>query len=147
MSRTISAFRSPSLVITLVCVAMAPSLRAGSGCPNWSSHFDGITREEVIRELRNRDWDAVIEQAGGPTKVIIAFKDGLKNARERLANAEEAVQRTAADENARRSKVTWQECADPQTVLMAAKCEVLNMSELIMTLQGSIELAECRKGR
>jgi hypothetical protein len=123
---------------------MASALNAGD-CPNWSPKFDQITNPEVKDKLKQMtDWDAVCEQSGGAAKIIVIFKANIKTAKEHLAKAQDAADQLAASEQDKRRPVTWEECKNPGNAFMAAKCEVLNMQELILSLDGSIDLAQCR---
>ncbi len=117
----------------------------GQSCPNWSPKFDEITNSEVKSQLQQMNWDAAIEQAGGPDATIVAFNSILADARTRLDNAARAVQQLAADRESAQLDATWDECSGPRNALMAAKCEYLNMTELILSAEGSIELVQCRQ--
>ena len=115
-------------------------------CQNWSSKFDTVTNPDVLRDLRSkRNWDSLIEQAGGPDAVILQFRSAMADARTRLSSARAASRQLAARPEDATSSVTWGQCKAASNALMAAKCEALNMTELIATAEGSIELAQCRK--
>jgi hypothetical protein len=132
-----------SLTVTML-VGAAFTLHAGD-CPNWSPKFDRITNPEVIEKLKQMtDWDAVCEQSGGAAKIIVIFKANIKTAKEHLETAQAAADQLAASEADKRRTVTWEECKNAKSAFMAAKCEVLNMQELILSLDGSIDLARCR---
>lgn len=115
-----------------------------SPCPNWSPKFDKITNPEVKKKLKEmKDWDGLIAESGGPVKILITFKNSLKDAKKRLEIAQQDVDKLASDEASKRPS-TWEECKNPVNALAASSCEVLNLQELILTLEGSIELAQCR---
>jgi hypothetical protein len=126
------------LLLTLGCAAAAQS------CPNWSPKFDQITNKEVLAALRSTDWDAGIEQAGGPEAAIALFKATLKDARQHKEIAAQAAEDTASSTHVI-FDATWDQCKSNLGANMAAKCEYLNMSELIMAMEGSIEIAQCRE--
>jgi hypothetical protein len=117
----------------------------GQSCPNWSPKFDEITNPEVRSQLQQMNWDAAIEQAGGPDATIVAFNSILADARTRRDNAARIVEQIAADREAAQLNATWDDCRNPGNALMAAKCEYLNMTEMILSAEGSIELVQCRE--
>jgi hypothetical protein len=98
-----------------------------------------------LAKLKTTNWDELIAAAGGPEAIIASSKVTLQDARERLKNAAEAAKATSATENEPVDDATWGECKSPGGAHMAAKCEHLNMSEMILTLEGTIELAQCRQ--
>jgi hypothetical protein len=117
----------------------------GQSCPNWSPKFDEITNPDVRAQLQQMNWDGTIAQNGGPEATIALFKSTLEDAQSHRDNAAQIVQDVAADPEAARLDATWDDCRPPANALMAAKCEYLNMTELILTAEGSIELAQCRQ--
>lgn len=114
-------------------------------CPNWSPKFDEITNPEVKSRLQQTDWDAAIQQGGGADAVIASFETLIENARIGRDNAARAVQQLAADSESARLDATWGECRQGGNALLAEKCQYLNLSELILVSEGSIELAQCRR--
>lgn len=133
----------PFLIIVPIVVLSTSA--AAAGCPNWSSKFDGVQNPEVRAKLRSTtNWDDLIAQSGGPNAVLVQAKGILVDARERLATAQEAARRLAATDAGARSSVTWSECSGNLNALMAAKCEALNMNEVIMVTEGQLELVQCR---
>ena len=136
------------LQVALIVVLCGCAEAVSGTCANWSSKFDGITNPDVRRELRSRgDWDALIEQSDGPQAVIATARSSIVDGRTRLKDAQISVAALAANESVARSKVSWDECQRGTSALVAAKCEVMNMQDLILSMEGTIELAQCRTHR
>lgn len=137
-----------SVVITVVAFValLAVTSSGGQKCPNWSSIFDKITNEEALAKLREMDWDKAIADAGGPEEAIASFKVLRKDAQKRLENADRAAEATKADSGPVKYDATWAQCRNKNMgAHQAAKCEHLNMTELIYSIDGSIELIKCRQ--
>lgn len=135
---------NPLILLSALIAVWSSSVNA-AGCPNWSPKFDGIQNPEVRANLRSTtNWDDLIAQSGGPNAILVQAKSVLIDARQRLATAQEAARRLAANDAAARSPVTWSQCSGNLNALMAAKCEALNMSEVIMLMEGQTELVQCR---
>jgi hypothetical protein len=133
------------LALTLGLLVTATSSKT-AGCPNWSSKFDQITNEEVIEKLKTTDWDKLIADAGGPEAFIAQLKVLRKDAQERLENADRAAEATKPDSGPVKYDATWAECRKKEGgAHKAAKCEHLNMTEMILYIDGAIELAKCRQ--
>jgi hypothetical protein len=136
-----------------VAVALGLWMLTGSiavsaqACPNWSPKFDKVTNREVLTSLKKTNWDQAFAD-GGPAAAIAACKVTLKDAQQRLENAAEAARDTAASGGTLDlDAVTWADCTADNTrnnALGAAECEYLNMKEMILVLEGTIGLAQCR---
>ena len=124
---------------------LSATVISAQSCPNWSAKFDKITNKGVLNTLRNSNWDDLIAASGGPEAIIAASRVTLRDARERLQGASEAAHATSANPGEKIDDLTWEDCKSAEGANMAAKCEYLNMSELILTLEGTIELAQCRQ--
>jgi len=142
--------KSKYVAVTLgVWILTASIALSAQACPNWSPKFDKVTNKKVLASLKTTNWDQAFAD-GGPAAAIAACKVTLKDAQQRLKNAAEAAKDTAtAGETLNLDAVTWADCnaddANAQNnALLAAECEYLNMKEMIFTLQGTIELAQCR---
>jgi hypothetical protein len=129
-----------------ICLLAAVTLSTAQQCPNWSAKFDQITNQEVVAKLRATNWDKAIADAGGPEQIIASLKVTRKDAQQRLENADRAAEATNAGPGPVRYDATWSQCRSGNGgANQAAKCEHLNMTEMILTLDGSIELAKCRQ--
>ena len=138
----------PPLAILVITAMFSNSVAWAGTCPNWSSKFDEIRNPQVVQELRSRNnWDNLIEQSGGSDAVIITAKSTILDARSRLQTAQKVAAQLAVNDSDARSRVTWDQCSSASNALMAAKCEALNMQEVILSMEGTIELAQCRLGR
>ena len=134
-----------SPILIMLGVSLNCSIASSASCPNWSPKFDAIKNPEVIREMRSRtDWDSLIEQSGGASAVIAVAKSTILDARSRLQDAKTVVTKLAANESVAQSGATWGQCKTAESAVMAAKCEVLNMQEVILSMEGTIDLATCR---
>jgi hypothetical protein len=130
--------------LTLSVLLSGPGSRAQQ-CPTWSPKFNLITNPEILQKLRNFDWDKAVADAGGPEEVIASMKVTLKDAQDRLQNADRAAEATKAYGGPVIYDATWDQCRNTNMgANMAAKCEHLNMTEMILFLEGSIELLRCR---
>jgi hypothetical protein len=133
-----------AILVVIVLAGMGTSAVLAQACPNWSPKFDRITNKEVIAKLKQTNWDEGIAAAGGPEGIIASSKVTLKDAQRRLVLAKEAAEATSSDGQLR--SVTWDECKyNNASANSAANCEYLNMSEMILALEGTIELAQCRQ--
>jgi len=143
-------WRGLGVLAIIVGAVLLPGGGHATDCANWSSKFDGIKNPEVRAEFRSRSdrrsWDQLIEEAGGPAKALVLFRNDLRDARSRLDNANGAAEALKAAGTTDR-EITWQECSGQTNARTAARCEALNMREMIMALEGSIELVQCRMGR
>jgi hypothetical protein len=129
-----------------ICLLATATLSTAQQCPNWSAKFDQVTNQQVIAKLRATNWDQAIADSGGPEQMIAALKVTRKDAKQRLENADRAAEATKADPGPVRYDASWAQCQSGNGgANQAAKCEHLNMTEMILTLDGSIELAECRQ--
>lgn len=134
-------------IVAIGCLLASGTARAQT-CPNWSPKFDQITNSEVKQKLRNTNWDQAIQSAGGPEPIVASFKASRKDAQQRLDNAARAAEETKGYPGPVRYDVTWEQCRNNnKNAHMAAVCEHLNMSELILTLDGSIDLVKCRENQ
>jgi hypothetical protein len=138
--------KSIATIAVALCLMVAATLSTAQQCPNWSAAFDRITNQEVIAKLRATNWDKAIADAGGPEQIIASLKVTRKDAQQRLENADRAAEATKANAGPVRYDATWAQCTSGNGgANLAAKCEHLNMTEMILTLDGSIELVKCRQ--
>ena len=134
-----------TLAVVVALLITATSSKT-EGCPNWSSKFDQITNQEALEKLRAMDWDKAIADAGGPEEFIAKLKVVRKDAQQRLENADRAAEETKSESGPVKYDETWESCRQNNGgAHKAAKCEHLNMTELILSLDGSIEIAKCRQ--
>jgi hypothetical protein len=128
-----------------VCLLFSASVAKAQRCSTWSPKFDKITNPQILAKLRNFDWDRAIATAGGPEQVIASMKVTRRDAQQRLENADRAAEATKPGSGPVRYDATWDDCRSNLGAHMAAKCEHLNMTEMILYIDGSIELLKCRQ--
>lgn len=136
------AFSTALLVMTLWGVAW-------SQCPEWSETFDRLANPEARRDLEGKRgrWDQLFAEAGGPARAIVNLKYDLSSARDRLEGSKKSAAALEVP-GAARPQVNWALCTSGRvSAITAARCETLNMQELVWTLEGMIDLAQCRLNR
>jgi hypothetical protein len=134
----------PIVGLAVYMLFSGPAVKAQQ-CSNWSSKFDKITNPDILAKLRNFDWDQAIAQAGGPEQIIASFKVTRRDAQQRLENADHAAEATKGYSGPVIYDATWAECKTARSAHMAAKCEHLNLTEMILYIDGSLELLKCRQ--
>jgi hypothetical protein len=140
--------RSKTVMMYLMFSLLSAASLLGQQCPNWSPKFNQITNQQVIQKLHEMNWDQIVQSAGGPEEMIASLKATRRDAQQRLDTAARAADLTKAYGGPVNFDVTWEQCQNPNMgANEAAVCEHLNMSEMILSLDGSIELLECRAGR
>jgi len=139
MKRTIAI-----VVMGLSLLISATSCRAQK-CPNWSPKFDKITNPDVIAQLKAMNWDKAIADAGGPEQLIASMKVTRKDAQQRLETADHNAEAIKAGPGPVKYDATWDQCKNNGGAYQASKCEHLVLTEMILYLDGSIELLKCRQ--
>jgi hypothetical protein len=139
--------RYVTFVGVAACLLLSGPAARAQQCATWSQKFDKITNPEIIAKLRNFDWDQAVATSGGAEQVIAAMKVTRRDAVERLQNADQAAEMTKGYAGPVIYDATWEECRTARSAHMAAKCEHLNLTEMILYIDGSIELLRCRQNR
>jgi hypothetical protein len=134
------------IVRSLLSLTIFTCFASAQTCPNWSSKFDKISNPEVIKKLKAMpDWDTVVAQSGGAAQIIAAFTANLKTAKDQRARTVTIIKQLySGPGDPMDFHVTYAACQKASGALMAAQCEYLNMTDLILTSEGSIDLAQCR---
>lgn len=129
-------------------IAIASTMLGNAqACPNWSAKFDGITNKDIVAKLKTTDWDAAMTMSGGPEAIIASNKVTIKDAQSRRDAAKQGFEAISSDHSDTGLNVTWNDCKPPADALAAEACQYLNMSEMILTLQGMNELYQCRQSQ
>lgn len=144
-------YRSVKAVLALGTLLLLVTLRedASAQCSDWSPKFDRLTNPEARRDLEAKRgrWDQLFAEAGGPARAIVNLKYDLSSAQDRLEGSKKSAAALEVP-GAPRSPVNWPLCTSGRvSAITAARCETLNMQELIWTLEGMIDLAQCRLNR
>lgn len=138
--------QSIATIAVAICLLVTVTFSDAQPCSNWSSKFDQITNPEVLAKLREMNWDKAIADSGGPEQVIASLKVTRRDAQQRLENADRAAEATKAEGGPVKYDATYAQCKSGNGgAHQAAKCEHLNMTEMILSLDGSIELVKCRQ--
>ncbi|HTR26537.1 MAG TPA: hypothetical protein VMI10_21380 [Terriglobales bacterium] len=133
-------------IIVTIAICFLAATFCSAQCPDWSPKFDQITNPEVIAKLHEMNWDQAVAQSGGPEQVIAALKVTRRDAQQRLENADRAAEATKASSGPVQYDATYAQCKSGNVGAHgAAKCEHLNMTEMILSIDGSIDLVRCRQ--
>jgi hypothetical protein len=118
----------------------------GQSCPDWSPKFDKVTNPEAKAKLEAMtNWDQIVAQSGGAATIIVTFQSNLKDAKTQRDNAMDVIKKISSGPGDPMDfTVSWDQCKEPTSALMAAQCEYKNMTGLIASLEGFIDLAQCR---
>jgi hypothetical protein len=137
-----------SLAAIVACASSGPLRgQATNSCPDWSPKFNQlqtVDQRQIVQSQRTAGWPELNSALSNPSQAFAQGNQLIAMAQSRIQSDRQGLQQIAVGPT---GPATEMECKSNRgSAVLAYRCDILYSQDLIMVVQGTLELLQCRSG-